>query len=168
LYAIASSLLGRWQCLQAVPLLLVSTDSLPHVPSDQNGTVSMFPGSVWQVWRLLREWNVTGHWFGFPFLKTDSISSSDLKLFAPFPRVLHADWSVHFLELFHLRSQPSRRSKCTTSVVDETSLNIFYEEEEQDMYTQNYCAFLICPSSGILENSREHNVSETGSVSVLR
>jgi hypothetical protein len=28
--------------------------------------------------------------------------------------------------------------------------------------------FGLCPSSGILKKSREHNVSETGSVSVLR
>jgi hypothetical protein len=33
--------------------------------------------------------------------------------------------------------------------------------------TQNYWLFGLCPSSGILE-SRKHNVSETGSVSVLR
>jgi hypothetical protein len=32
---------------------------------------------------------------------------------------------------------------------------------------QNYWAFELCPSSGILE-TREHNVSGTGSVSVLR
>jgi hypothetical protein len=33
--------------------------------------------------------------------------------------------------------------------------------------TQNYCDFGLCPSSGIPE-TREYNVSETGSVSVLR
>jgi hypothetical protein len=33
--------------------------------------------------------------------------------------------------------------------------------------TQNYWVFGLCPSSGILE-TRKHNVSETGSVSVLR
>jgi hypothetical protein len=33
--------------------------------------------------------------------------------------------------------------------------------------TQNYWIFGFCPSSGILK-TREHNVSETGSVSVLR
>jgi hypothetical protein len=33
--------------------------------------------------------------------------------------------------------------------------------------TQNYWIFGLCPSSGILE-TRKHNVSETGSVSVLR
>jgi hypothetical protein len=33
--------------------------------------------------------------------------------------------------------------------------------------TQNYCVFGLFPSSGILEN-RKHDVSETGSVSVLR
>jgi hypothetical protein len=32
--------------------------------------------------------------------------------------------------------------------------------------TQNYCVFGLCPSSGILE-TRKHNASETGSVSVL-
>jgi hypothetical protein len=32
--------------------------------------------------------------------------------------------------------------------------------------TQNYWVFGLCPSSGILE-TRKHNVSETGSVSVL-
>jgi hypothetical protein len=30
---------------------------------------------------------------------------------------------------------------------------------------QDYWVFGFCPSSGILENKREHNVSETGSVS---
>jgi hypothetical protein len=33
--------------------------------------------------------------------------------------------------------------------------------------TRNYWVFGLCPSSGILKY-REHNVSETGSVSVLR
>jgi hypothetical protein len=33
--------------------------------------------------------------------------------------------------------------------------------------TQNYWDFGLCPTSGILE-SRKHNVSETGSVSVFR
>jgi hypothetical protein len=33
--------------------------------------------------------------------------------------------------------------------------------------TQSYWIFRLCPSSGILE-TREHNVSETGSVSILR
>jgi hypothetical protein len=33
-------------------------------------------------------------------------------------------------------------------------------------YTQNYWVFGLCPSSVILE-TRKHNVSETGSVSVL-
>jgi hypothetical protein len=33
--------------------------------------------------------------------------------------------------------------------------------------SQNYLVFGLCPSSGILE-ARKHNVSETGSVSVLR
>jgi hypothetical protein len=33
--------------------------------------------------------------------------------------------------------------------------------------TQNYCVFGLCPLSGIV-NTREHSVSETGSVSVLR
>jgi hypothetical protein len=33
--------------------------------------------------------------------------------------------------------------------------------------TQNYWVSGLCPSSGIL-NTRKHNVSETGSVSVLR
>jgi hypothetical protein len=33
--------------------------------------------------------------------------------------------------------------------------------------SQNYWGFGLCPSSGILE-TRKHNVSETGSVSVLR
>jgi hypothetical protein len=34
--------------------------------------------------------------------------------------------------------------------------------------TQNYWVFGLSPSSGILKNTREDNVSETGSVSVLR
>jgi hypothetical protein len=34
--------------------------------------------------------------------------------------------------------------------------------------TGNYWGFGLCPSSGILKNTREHKVSETGSVSVLR
>jgi hypothetical protein len=33
--------------------------------------------------------------------------------------------------------------------------------------TQNYWGFGLCPSSGILE-TRKHNVSETGSVFVVR
>jgi hypothetical protein len=33
--------------------------------------------------------------------------------------------------------------------------------------TQNYWVFGLCPSTDILE-TRKHNVSETGSVSVLR
>jgi hypothetical protein len=35
------------------------------------------------------------------------------------------------------------------------------------MYTQDYWVFRLCPSSAILK-TREHNVSENGSVSVLR
>jgi hypothetical protein len=34
--------------------------------------------------------------------------------------------------------------------------------------TQGYWVFGLCPSSCILKNTKEHNVSETGSVSVLR
>jgi hypothetical protein len=34
--------------------------------------------------------------------------------------------------------------------------------------TRNYWVFGLHPSSGILKNTREHNVSETGFVSVLR
>jgi hypothetical protein len=34
--------------------------------------------------------------------------------------------------------------------------------------TRDYWVFGLCPSSGILKNIREHNVSETGSVSFLR
>jgi hypothetical protein len=34
--------------------------------------------------------------------------------------------------------------------------------------TRNYRVFGLCPLSRILKNTREHNVSETGSVSVLR
>jgi hypothetical protein len=34
--------------------------------------------------------------------------------------------------------------------------------------TQIYWVFGLCPSSGILKNTGEHNVSETGSVYVLR
>jgi hypothetical protein len=33
--------------------------------------------------------------------------------------------------------------------------------------TQNYCVFVRCPSYGIL-NTRKHNVSETGSDSILK
>jgi hypothetical protein len=64
----------------------------------------MFRGSIWQVWRVLYESNVTGHSFGFPFLADrDSISGCNLKFFVLFPHVLHTDWSVNFLELFHVR-----------------------------------------------------------------
>jgi hypothetical protein len=35
------------------------------------------------------------------------------------------------------------------------------------IYAQNYWVFGLCPSSGILEN-REHEVSDTGTVSVLK
>jgi hypothetical protein len=38
---------------------------------------------------------------------------------------------------------------------------------EADLTAQNYWVFGLCPSSGILE-ARKHNVSETGSVFVLR
>jgi hypothetical protein len=34
--------------------------------------------------------------------------------------------------------------------------------------TQDYWVFGLCPSSGILKNTKEHNVLETGSVSALR
>jgi hypothetical protein len=34
--------------------------------------------------------------------------------------------------------------------------------------TQDYWVFGLLPSFGILKNTKEHNVSETGSVSVLR
>jgi hypothetical protein len=34
--------------------------------------------------------------------------------------------------------------------------------------TQNCWVFALCPSSSILNNTKEHNVSEIGSVSVLR
>jgi hypothetical protein len=34
--------------------------------------------------------------------------------------------------------------------------------------TQDYWVFGLCPSSGILKNTKEHNISETGSVSDLR
>jgi hypothetical protein len=33
--------------------------------------------------------------------------------------------------------------------------------------TQDYWDFGLCPRSGILQNIKEHNVSETGSVSIL-
>jgi hypothetical protein len=33
--------------------------------------------------------------------------------------------------------------------------------------TQDYWVFGLCPSSGILKNTEECNVSETGSVSIL-
>jgi hypothetical protein len=36
------------------------------------------------------------------------------------------------------------------------------------VYTQNYEVFGLCPSPGVLKNTREQNVSETESVSVLR
>jgi hypothetical protein len=39
--------------------------------------------------------------------------------------------------------------------------------ESLQINIQNYWLFGICPSSGILE-SKKYNVSETGSVSVLR
>jgi hypothetical protein len=35
-------------------------------------------------------------------------------------------------------------------------------------YTENYWVFGLCPSSRILETRKQHNVSETGSVSVFR
>jgi hypothetical protein len=35
-------------------------------------------------------------------------------------------------------------------------------------FLRDYCGFGRCPSSGILKNAKEHSVSETGSVSVLR
>lgn len=38
--------------------------------------------------------------------------------------------------------------------------------EENHCDVQNYCVFGLFPSSNILEN-REHNFSETGSVSIL-
>jgi hypothetical protein len=34
--------------------------------------------------------------------------------------------------------------------------------------TGNCCNFGLCPSSGTLTNAKEHNVSEIGSVSILR
>jgi hypothetical protein len=34
--------------------------------------------------------------------------------------------------------------------------------------TWNYWVFGLCPSSGILKNTREHNISEAGSIFVLR
>jgi hypothetical protein len=33
--------------------------------------------------------------------------------------------------------------------------------------TQDYWVFGLCPPSGILEDTEEHNLSETGSVSIL-
>jgi hypothetical protein len=40
-------------------------------------------------------------------------------------------------------------------------------QEEKNRYAEDYCVFGLCPSSGILK-TREHNFSETESVSVLR
>jgi hypothetical protein len=34
--------------------------------------------------------------------------------------------------------------------------------------TQNYWAFGLCPSPGILENTKEHSGSETGSIFVYK
>jgi hypothetical protein len=34
--------------------------------------------------------------------------------------------------------------------------------------TQDYCVFGLCRSAGILKNTKENEVSETGSVSVFR
>jgi hypothetical protein len=34
--------------------------------------------------------------------------------------------------------------------------------------TQRYWVFGLCPSSGFFLNNEKHNISETGSVSVLR
>jgi hypothetical protein len=42
-----------------------------------------------------------------------------------------------------------------------------YNFNETSSVVQNYWRFRLCPSSGILE-TRKHNFSETGSVSVLR
>jgi hypothetical protein len=49
----------------------------------------------------------------------------------------------------------------------ELLLFIFYRVLTIAYNTQNYSVFKLRPSSGVLE-TRKHNVSETGTVSVLR
>jgi hypothetical protein len=37
-----------------------------------------------------------------------------------------------------------------------------------NLYPQDYWVFGLCPLSEILKNTKEHNILETGSVSLLR
>jgi hypothetical protein len=73
-----------------------------------------------------------------------------------------------FLFAFHLVFVlPSGRSRKASPAKIVITLSYFLFEQEHNCSSQNYCFFLLIPSSGILEN-RKHDVSETGSVSVLR
>jgi hypothetical protein len=57
------------------------------------------------------------------------------------------------------------RNTCLKSEI--TTLIRELSQHLKPVITQNYCVFELFPSSCILEN-RKHDVSETGSVSVLR
>jgi hypothetical protein len=54
----------------------------------------------------------------------------------------------------------AKSENSTTVLLDSKGLTMVYN-------TQNYWGFGLCPSSGILK-TRKHNVSETGSIYVLR
>jgi hypothetical protein len=70
------------------------------------------------------------------------------------------NWSIH-----HDRQWSS--SYPIYTVVPESCLKRQCAAKPGKKLRQNYCVFGLCPSPGILE-TRKHNVSETGSVSVLR
>jgi hypothetical protein len=52
---------------------------------------------------------------------------------------------------------------------EEISKLVWFTSSKLEVFTQRYWVFGLCPSSGFfLNNNEKHNVSETGTVSILR
>jgi hypothetical protein len=94
------------------------------------------------------------------------------------PAITHFDFQFAvfrtcFPNAFHILSRPSFSACSIVQRTDKLTKWIDPSSEEksssfrQEILTQNYWVFGIFPSSGIL-GTRKHDVSKTGSVSVLR
>jgi hypothetical protein len=70
----------------------------------------------------------------------------------------------------HSLDQYASPSQCIPSMTQPDTINgnTFVGREAEATELKNYWIFGLCPSFDILKETKEHNVSETGSVSVLR
>jgi hypothetical protein len=73
--------------------------------------------------------------------------------------------SLHYSLTIQLSD--TTQSEIHHSLINNLRISRFWRVLAMVYNRQNYCVFLLFPSSGILENTK-HDVSETGSVSVLR